>query len=97
MNQPRRKPQSKNRRRSSGGARPGELWRVAPEPPAPAPIRPTDDPTALLRSLGDPPLQGQGTVALHYLGAVVERAVGIATALAVAGGLLADETADGDG
>ena len=39
-------------------------------------------PTALLRSLGDPPLQGQGAAAEHYLAAVVERAAGLATALA---------------
>jgi len=39
--------------------------------------------------LGDPPLQGQNAVAQHYLGAVVERAAGLATALAAAAGLLA--------
>ena len=44
----------------------------------------------MLRSLGDPPLQGQGQVAEHYLAAVIERAAGLAKALALAGGLLAD-------
>ena len=44
----------------------------------------------VLRSLGDPPLAGQGAVAEHYMGAVVDRAAGLATALAAAAGLLAD-------
>jgi hypothetical protein len=44
----------------------------------------------LLRSLGDPPLQGQATAAAHYAAAVVERASALATALAAAGGLLGD-------
>lgn len=59
--------------------------------PEPAPIRPTSDPTALLRSLGDPPLPGQGQVAEHYLAAVIERAAVVATALAASAGVLATE------
>jgi hypothetical protein len=55
----------------------------------PAPIAPASDATALLRSLGDPPLPGQGAVATHYLAAVIERAAGLATALAATAGLLA--------
>jgi hypothetical protein len=66
-----------------------DLWRPVPQLADPEPIVPAPDPTALLRSLGDPPLQGQGAVAEHYLAAVVERAAGLATALAVAAGLLA--------
>ena len=66
-----------------------DLWRPVPQLADPAPIDPAEDPTALVRSLGDPPLQGQGAVAEHYLAAVVERAAGLATALAVAAGLLA--------
>jgi hypothetical protein len=60
----------------------------------PAPIVPAGDPTAMLRSLGDPPLQGQGAVAEHYLAAVVEKAAGLATALALAAGLLAEPDRD---
>jgi hypothetical protein len=56
----------------------------------PAPIAPAPDPTALLRSLGDPPMPGQGAVAEHYLAAVIERAAGLATALAAAAGQLAE-------
>ena len=71
-----------------------DLWRPVPQLADPASIVPAPDPTALLRSLGDPPLQGQGAVAEHYLAAVVERAAGLATALAVAAGLLADPDLD---
>ena len=71
-----------------------DLWRPVPQLADPASIVPAPDPTALLRSLGDPPLQGQGAVAEHYLAAVVERAAGLATALAVAAGLLAEPDLD---
>ena len=72
-----------------GGAKPGDIWRPVPRLPEPAPIRPAADPTALLRSLGDPPLPGQGQVAEHYLAAVIERAAVVATALAASAGVLA--------
>ena len=101
------KPKNKRRRRGGGGGGGGgggqgggqkskrpDLWRPVPQLADPAPITPSDDPTALIRSLGDPPLQGQGAVAEHYLAAVVERAAGLATALAVAAGLLATQGAD---
>jgi hypothetical protein len=71
-----------------------DLWRPVPQLADPEPIVPAPDPTALMRSLGDPPLQGQGAVAEHYLAAVVERAAGLATALAVAAGLLHDPDPD---
>ncbi len=67
-----------------------DLWRPVPELAAPEPIRPAGDPGVVLRSLGDVPLQGQGAVAEHHLVAVVERAAGLATALAAAAGLLAE-------
>jgi hypothetical protein len=62
----------------------------------PDPIVPADDPTALVRSLGAPPLQGQGAAGEHYLAAVVEKAATLATGLAGAFGLLADPDADPD-
>ena len=82
------------RRRRGKPAKPIELWRPVPALPEPEPITPADDPTAVLRSLGDPPLPGQGAVAGHYMAAVVERAAGLATALAAANGLLADRPDD---
>ncbi len=90
--QPRRKPPQARRRRPNKAK--GDLWRSVPPLPDPAPIEPARDPTVMLRSLGDPPLQGQNAVAQHYLGAVVERAAGLATALAAAAGLLALPTED---
>lgn len=88
---------NRNRRPQGGGAKPVkpiDVWRPVPQLPDPDPIVPVADPTALLRSLGDPPLPGQGAVAQHYLAAVVERAAGLATALAAAAGLLGQTTAE---
>ena len=89
--QQRRKSQNRKRRKQN---KPVDLWRPVPELEDPKPIRPATDPTALLRSLGDPPLPGQGAVAEHYVAAVVERAAGVATALAAAAGLLATDAED---
>lgn len=86
--------QKKRRRRSGGGnkARPQvDLWHLVPALPDPEPIVPTTEPRMLIRSLGDPPLAGQGAVAEHYMGAVVDRAAGLATALAAAAGLLGED------
>lgn len=102
MNAPQqqRKQGGGNRRRKPGGGgnrpRPVDLWQPVPALPDPSPIEPASDPRALLRSLGDPPLAGQGAVAEHYLGAVVDRAAGLATALAAAAGLLAEPGAGED-
>ena len=72
----------------AGGARRVDLWRPVATLEEVAPIAPAPDPTALLRSLGDPPLQGQGAVAGHYLAAVVEEAARMATAIAAVSGVL---------
>ena len=64
-----------------------DIWRPVPPLPPAALIAPAPDPTALIRSLGDPPLRFHE--ADHYLAAVVERAAGLAAALAASGGLLA--------
>lgn len=89
-----RRDQAPGRRRRGHRAKPVDLWRPVPQLDEPEPITPAGDPGALLRSLGDVPLQGQGAVAEHHLAAVVERAAGLAAALAAAAGLLAesDET-----
>ena len=88
MSSARRKPQSRRRQspsrsRSTCGAR-------CPSSPPPEPIVPASRPDRAVASLGDPPLPGQGAVAGHYLAAVVERAAGLATALAAAAGMLAE-------
>lgn len=95
MNDGRRQGGGKGRRRKGGGAgvnkqRQVDLWQPVPALPDPEPIVPTTDPRVVLKSLGDPPLAGQGAVGEHYLGAVLDRAAALATALAAASGLLAD-------
>jgi hypothetical protein len=67
------------------------FWAVPGEPSGPAePIRPTSDPAALPRSLGDPPLTPEAA-AQQALAVVYEEAVRAATALAAVNGLLAGE------
>jgi hypothetical protein len=60
-------------------------------PPAGRQVRISDDPAAVVRSLGTPPLPGQETVAEHYFTVLYDRAVMRAGALAAAGGLIAVE------
>lgn len=56
----------------------------------------TANPSAVVQSLGRPPLSGQQNAAEHYFIAVYERAVNLAAALAAAGDLLeTDEPDDG--
>ena len=83
--------QNRSRRKAS---KPVDMWRLVPEPPEPDDITPAVEPTALLRSLGDPPLHGQRVTAGHYLAAVIERAAALATGLAASADLLAPEPAD---
>ncbi|HET9773106.1 MAG TPA: hypothetical protein VFS16_19575 [Acidimicrobiia bacterium] len=73
-------------RRKAGGA---DFWgRPAEGPPSDRKVRPTVDPGALVRSLGDPPLGPNPATAAHHLTAIYEEAVRAATALAAANGLL---------
>jgi hypothetical protein len=62
------------------------------EEPAAA-IRPTDDPAAMVMSLGPPPVRGHEAAAEQYFRVVYDKAVALAVALAAANGLLAN---DGD-
>ncbi len=78
-------------RRRGGKAKPVDIWRPVPPLPPPDPIIPSSDPTALLRSIGVPPLRGRSDMAEAYLVAVAERAAGLATALAHAAQLVAEE------
>jgi hypothetical protein len=63
---------------------------------APSSIHPTDEPTAVVDSLGPPPLAGHETAASVYFVAVYAKAVGAASALAATAGLLSSEPLDGD-
>lgn len=71
-----------------------ELWQAVPEVEIPGPVLAAPDPTALLRSLGPPPLPGQAS-ADKYMGAVVQKAAAMATALAFAAKALAVDDDDG--
>jgi hypothetical protein len=64
----------------------GRFWGdTAAKRATPSAIRPTPDPAALVKSLGNPPLS---PTASHQLAVVYEEAVRAATALAAANGLL---------
>jgi hypothetical protein len=78
-------------RKRGGRAKPVDIWRPVPPLPAPDPILPASDPTALLRSIGAPPLRARSDMAEAYLLAVAERAAGLATALAAAADLLVED------
>ena len=80
------------------GGRPVDSAEFWGDPGAPPPatvekIRPTEDPAALVRSLGDPPLASNPAAVEHHLAVVYEEAVRAATALAAANGLLAGDGA----
>jgi hypothetical protein len=54
-------------------------------------VRITKDPSAVVRSLGRPPLPAHETIAVHYFEAVYDRTVTLATALAAAGEMIEPE------
>lgn len=87
MNQPRKRPNQRKRKSGGAKAKPVDLWRPVPPLPDPEPIRPASDPTALLRSIGAPPLRARSDVAEAYLLLVADKAANLATALAAAAGL----------
>jgi hypothetical protein len=88
-----RRSQQNNRRgrnrRSNQPQDTTSFWGEASQLPDPkTDVRITDDPDAVPRSLGTPPLPGQEAIAGHYFAAVYDRAVATAGALAAAGGLI---------
>jgi hypothetical protein len=83
-----------SRRRRATGIPPADrrFWGTDDAAPVAAgKIRPTPDPGALPRSLGNPPLAVSPATARRHLDAVYEEAVRAATALAAANGLLDTE------
>jgi hypothetical protein len=89
MSGPRRgKPAARPSRRRRP-ARADDFWgREKTEDDKAVIIRPSDDPTAMIRSLGPPPLPGGETVAEHHFAATYQKAATLAMALAAASGLL---------
>jgi hypothetical protein len=89
-----RRGRSRGGRRSNQRADGASFWgNPAPLPPSRRDVRITDDPAAVPRSLGAPPLAGHEQIAEHYFAAVYDRAVTTAGALAAAGGLIDPEDA----
>ncbi len=92
-----RKRRNRKRRNRSTAKAVAEFWGdrdMLPEPRDD--IRITTDPSAVVRSLGRPPLPGQEQAAEAYFAAVYGRAVGLASALAAAGELIEpDELLEG--
>jgi hypothetical protein len=84
------------RRRHANKRKPVELWRPVPQLPDPAPIHLAADPGMLMRSLGSPPLHGQGAQAEHTFELVVRRSAQMAAALAATAGLLADDRSEAE-
>jgi hypothetical protein len=85
------------RRRSSNGPRSAQrFWgSVSAVEPAEA-IRPAEDPTAVVASLGPPPLGVHSGSAAHYLEAMYHKAASVAVALAASADLLEPSIADED-
>lgn len=86
----------KGGRRRGNKLKPADLWKPVPQLPDPEPIVPSVDPTMIVRSLGDPPLHGQGQQAEHEIARVLVRASMLAGALADVAGLRAEPDADLD-
>ncbi len=82
----------RRRRGKKKSVQPTEFW-GSPEALADQArtVRLTTQPSAVVKSLGRPPLSGHQNVAEHYFTAVYDRAVGLGGALAAAGGLLAED------
>lgn len=91
MNQPQPRPRADKRRNKHpqrSPQRPTDLWRAQASLPAVEPIAVPAEVGAMLRSLGDPPMNN-GAAAGHYFSTVIERAAAVAVALAVSADVLA--------
>ncbi len=90
MNQPQSRSRGGQRRKSKRGGQQGhkvDLWRTPPELPDVEPIAVPHEVGAMLRSLGDPPMNN-GAAAGRYFSVVIERAAAVAVALAVSADVL---------
>jgi hypothetical protein len=80
--------------RNRQSQQPIEFWKAVPDLGPIEPVVPARDPSAVVRSLGSPPLTGQGATADRHLVLVIDKAAKLATALAAAEGLLDTSTED---
>ena len=103
MSGPRRSKKSNSRARAPRGKvrSPRDFWGAEPTDdlrPAsirPASIRAAQHPTALIQSLGPPPLPN-GAIAQHYFEVIYERAAALAIALAASAGMSSFDEGDQD-
>lgn len=80
--------QSRNRKRKKSKFNSRQFWGSATSLPEPVGYQTsTADPTAVVASLGRPPIPGSETAAEHYFQLLYNRSAALAGALAVAGGL----------
>ena len=87
----------RNRKRRNKSKATQEYWGDNAKLPDPtSDIRITNDPSAVVRSLGRPPLPGNEHASEAYFTAVYGRAVGLASALAAAGDLIEPEELMGE-
>ena len=88
-----KQPSKTNRRRPKSRPGASDIWRLPPDLPELEPIQPAQDPAAMIRSLGDPPMNA-GPAAGGYFATVVERTSAMARVIATTFGLMADPDAD---
>ncbi len=79
--------QRRKSKRSGGQQHKPDLWRESPTLPEVEPIAVPHEVGAMLRSLGDPPMNN-GAAAGRFFSVVVERAAAVAVALAVSADVL---------
>lgn len=84
---------SRHRKPSAGLRSPARFWGSTDEFEPVEPVVPADDPSAMVSSLGPPPLGIHSEAGAHYLAAAYAKASTIAVALSAAAGLLADRDA----
>jgi hypothetical protein len=88
MSPPRRRASTRSSPRRKAAPR-RDFWDGVDSGDEPMPlIRAPDDPAAMIRSLGPPPLPGRETIAEHYFAAAYDKAARRAVALAAASGLM---------
>jgi len=86
--QARRPEKRRNKHAKKPAQRVPDLWRDPAPLPDVEPIAVPAEVGAMLRSLGDPPMNN-GAAAGHYFSTVIERAAAVAVALAVSADVLA--------